>query len=236
MAQAAEAIPISSAHKPERNIYQRINAVMREVRGVEKSAFNPQGKFNYAGHEAVTEAVRDSFVKHGIVQTVSMLACETLEGGVVRTQVRVAWFCDDCPSSCIVSDSWAVQPCTTREGKFTAQQVGQAMSYAVKNIFFKQLMLTGDPERDSDAEPLESPTRRSEPPPANDADPARATAAELLARFGQCQTEAEITKANADIKAKWDTIKSVPGISDQIQKARQRAREQLKQREPGQEG
>lgn len=228
-------IPFGQPTTASANIYQRINAVMREVRGVDKDSQNPQFKYRYAGHEAVTEAVRASFVKHGIVQTVSMVSCETLDGGVIRAHVKVSWFCADNPASCVVSDSWAVQPSQTREKTLTAQQVGQAMSYAVKNMFFKQLMLIGDPEPDPDSEPVDPPRRRSEPPPAmaqNDVDPG----AEILARFGMCQTLEEVAALGNEIRKDWDRWKNIKGFADQMVRARRKANERLKPtRQPGED-
>jgi hypothetical protein len=60
----------------------------------------------------------------------------------------------------------AVQPSQTTGKTVTAQQIGQAVSYAVKNIEFKLFALTGDPEPDSDSLPVDAPPPRVERPPA----------------------------------------------------------------------
>jgi hypothetical protein len=240
-AEATGVIPISSA-RAERTIQQRINAVMAEVKGVEKSGFNQHNKYAYAGHEAVTEAIRAAFVRHGIVQTASMLECDVLGEGVIKAKVRVTWACDDCPSSCVVSEMYAIQHAQTREKTVTAQQVGQALSYAVKNVAFKQLMLTGDTEPDSDSTEAndyrdEPARRRSEPPPA--ANQAATLAAEYLAKFGDCKTEEEIKLHSKFLRENWSKVQSVPGLSEQANKARAKAYERCKQaaeRVPGQEG
>lgn len=232
---AAEPIPISSA-KTERNIHQRLNAVMREVKGVEKGGHNKHGGYAYAGHEAVTEAIRASFVKHGIVQTASMVDCDVLEGGAIKAKVRVVWACDDNPASCVVSEMFAIQHCQTKAGNVTAQQVGQALSYAVKNVAFKQLMLIGDPEPDSDS--TEANERRSEPPRAVSQPPARkmsADAIEFLARFGMCETNEAIAELSAEAKKKWDELKKNTGFAEEFTKARREAYDRVKRasREPG---
>lgn len=241
MASAAEAvIPISSAQKPERSIHQRMNAVMREVKGVEKGSTNQHGRYNYASHEAVTEAIRASFVKHGIVQTASMVECDVLEGGAIKTKVRVVWACDDNPASCVVSEMFAIQHCQTKAGNVTAQQVGQALSYAVKNVAFKQLMLIGDPEPDSDS--AEANDRRSEPParPLSQPPPRRmsADAIEFLARFGMCETNAQIAELSNEAKKLWGSLKKESGFAEEFTKARREAYDRVKRasREPGEEG
>lgn len=75
------------------------------------------------------------------------------------------------------------------------------------------------------------PQRRSEPPPT--AEPAKQGAAdilatELLSRFGTCASEEQIEAVNAEMKAHWEKIKNVPGIASQLQKARARARQNLR--------
>ena len=53
----------------EKNIYQRINAVMKDVEYVQKDAAITGGGVNYKAvtHDMVTAVVRKSMVEHGIV-------------------------------------------------------------------------------------------------------------------------------------------------------------------------
>src|SRR3972149_5251028 len=82
---------------PKRTIYQRMNGVMKDVRGGGQHSHNPQGGSKSAGHEAVTEALRDAYVKHGIIRTAPVVKTEILERGLLVLTVRVAWICDDEP-------------------------------------------------------------------------------------------------------------------------------------------
>ena len=58
------------ALKAELTIYQRINAVMVDVKTVSKERFQKFDKFHYVGHDDVTDPLHDAFVKHGIFQHV----------------------------------------------------------------------------------------------------------------------------------------------------------------------
>ena len=198
-------------------IHERIALVMKELRGVEKGSRNQHGNYAYAGHEAVTAAVRPLFVKHGIVQTITVLDMRLLKGGHVRLDMRVTWSCVDNPESCIWGTVPAIQHAQTKGGTVTAQQVGQAISYAVKNFTFKTLMLTDSNEPDSDAGPLEAPRRE----PANDNAIAAATA--MLGRFTELQTIEEIRAHVQDSKAKWATVNSVEGMAARFTHARDEA-------------
>jgi hypothetical protein len=128
-------------------IYQKIQQVMKAVKGVEKSEQNPHGNYKFAGHEAVTSALRSQFAELGIVRHASALSCDVLETGAVKIMVRVTYV-DVEDNSRIELDMPAIQP---PQGKPSAQQVGQAISYAVKTTEMKLFALTGDTEPDSDA-------------------------------------------------------------------------------------
>ncbi|MGH1483863.1 MAG: ERF family protein [Geminicoccales bacterium] len=130
-------------------IYQKIQQVMQAVKGVEKSEKNKHAGYKFAGHEAVTAALREKFAELGIVRHASATSCEVLDGGAVKLMVRITYV-DVEDSSKIEIDMPAIQP---PQGKPSAQQVGQALSYAVKNCEFKLFALTGDTEADSDAGP-----------------------------------------------------------------------------------
>lgn len=135
------------AREVKMGIYAKIQQVMQTVHGVEKSETNPHGRYKFAGHEAVTAALRDKFAELGIVRHASATSCEVLEDGTVKLMVRVTYIDVD-DGSRIELDMPAIQP---PQGRPTAQQVGQAVSYAVKTTEMKLFALTGDPEPDSDA-------------------------------------------------------------------------------------
>ena len=101
----------------------------------------------------------------------------------------------------------AIQPPQTTAGKVTAQQVGQAVSYAVKNVEFKLFALTGDDTPDSDGNDPEITYREEYQPrettrvqraPQNDG--AQALAVEYLARFEECRTIDEVNALNKEVE------------------------------------
>lgn len=215
-----------------KNIYQRINAVMAAVRGVGKDSHNPHGKYKYAGHEAVTSALRDHYVAQGIVRHSSVLSC-TEQGGVVMVNVRVSFVNVDDTSDRIELDAPAIQPPQTTAKTPTAQQVGQAISYAVKNVEFKLFALTGDDEPDSDSQPIEpaqertgAPAQAHETSEQNKA--AHVRAAALLAKFPLANTQYGVTAINDEIKAEWANLKAVVGLAEKISDARNLARNRIK--------
>jgi hypothetical protein len=161
-------------------IYRKIQQVMLAVKGVEKGDYNQHAKYKFAGHEAVTSALRTEFANLGIVRHASALSCDVLETGAVKIMVRVTYVDVD-DGSRIELDMPAIQP---PQGKPSAQQVGQAISYAVKTTEMKLFALTGDTEPDSDAGHEPPPQSRSDnwthpsanPTPQNDAQQANAAA------------------------------------------------------------
>jgi hypothetical protein len=131
------------------DIYRRINAIMKDVVGVAKTDRNAHAKYNYAGHEAVTAALRSAYVKHGVVRHATVDEC-IREGGLLRLGVVVAFINIDDPTDRIELTMFAEAPSTTSKGGATPQQAGVALSYAVKNAEFKLFSLTGDDTPDAE--------------------------------------------------------------------------------------
>lgn len=210
------------------NIYQRLNAVMKAVRGVGKHSTNKHGNYNYVGHEAITDAVRDEYVKHGVVRTASVIDHQLIDGGTVMVKVRVGWVCMDNPSSRLDVEMVAVQPTQTKSGGLTAQQMGQAVSYAVKNAELKCLSLTGDDTPDSDESDPNGPRDEG---PSNDRSidnepynsPEAVEAQGLLAQYSDCKDVTEVKALKALLMSKWPTLRVVPNLADQIQKCHSKA-------------
>jgi hypothetical protein len=223
---------------PEGNIVQRVNAVMREVRGVEKASTNQHGNYKYAGHQAVNDAIRDSFARHGIVQIVSVLD-NHVDGGTVTVKVRVSWISTDSAGSRIDMDGVGIQPSQTTKGGVTAQQVGQAISYAVKCVQFKGLMLRGDNEEDADEGDPNGPRddggrgaayddqdhgySHANGNDGNGPPDAKSLAVDYLARFTECKNSLEVKALSDEIKANWAALRGVRDFADHLVKARQKA-------------
>lgn len=221
-------------------IYQKIQQVMKRVHGVEKTSENKHGKFKYAGHEAVTAALRDVFVEVGIVREIDVVEHAAI-AGVVHMLVRVRHV-DVEDGTFTECRMFAVQPTQTSGGAFTAQQPGQALSYAVKCVEFKLFALTGDPEPDSDStESTESRDDESwrskveQPTTANNGPRSRADA--LLKAFDVAADQEAIDAASAALRASWKELKGVAGLAEEVPKRREAAQKRLKaQRQPGEEG
>lgn len=225
---------ISSATPTGRTIYQRMALVMRDVRGVGKHSRNPQGNYSYAGHEAVTDALRDAYVKHGIVRTASVIRTEVLADGVLLLTVQVSWICDDHPASRLVVEMPGLQSSVKKDGGMAPVQVGMALSYAVKNAEFKCFALTGDDtpdteEADNDRDD-DLRAERGTQASANGNGRAEPTglAVEYLARFTECKTADEVKALNELIKKNWDSVRAVPDFADHLVAARRKAGERIR--------
>lgn len=217
---------------PKRTIYQRMNAVMKDVRGVGKHSSNPQGGYKYAGHEAVTEALRDSYVKHGIIRTANVVKTEILERGLLVLTVRVSWICDDEPTSRHEVEMPGLQSSVKKDGGMAPVQVGMALSYAVKNAEFKCFSLTGDDTPDTEAEDDD----RGEPEPVrHGSDDAQHLAVEYLGRFTEVTTPEALKALNEEIKSNWARVKTVRDFSEHMVSARRKAAERIRERVPGED-
>lgn len=131
------------------NIYQRLRAVMGDVVGVGKHEENRHGGYAYAGHEAVTAALRGAYVKHGIHRSATVLE-DDRNGGFLRLRVEVKWTNVDNPDDFHAVTVIGESPPVTKSGAPSPVQSGIAFSYAVKNAEFKVFALTGDDTPDAE--------------------------------------------------------------------------------------
>ncbi len=143
-------------------IYKKIQAVMQAVKGVGKDSKNQHANYKYASHDAVTEVLRHQFAEIGIIRHATVGGMEVLDGGTVQLWVKVSYI-DTEDGTSIDTMMPAIQPSQTKAGTLTAQQIGQALSYAVKNVEFKLFCLVGDPEADSDSLPIQHPCEPRNP-------------------------------------------------------------------------
>lgn len=132
------------------NIQQRKLAVMRDVERVSKDRYNPHHKYSFAGHDDVALAIRKAMVVHGITQEVSVVE-STRSEGIFYVNVRVRWVNVDDPKDFVeVTMPGESQP--SGKGGAQPQQVGVAVSYAVKVAQLKNFMLLGDDTPDVEAQ------------------------------------------------------------------------------------
>lgn len=160
------------------NIYQRMHAVMTDLTFVSKDRYNSFDKFNYTGHDDVTEALHPLFVTHGIVQIVSILDLTRRDDGSVAVDVSITWACAT-PAGTSEEPLAPAQPSAvtvksfgeanaTRKGKDGAfrgddLQVGKAVSYAVKYAQLKNFCLVGGGVPDNERDAREEEPRGAEP-------------------------------------------------------------------------
>ncbi len=206
-------------------ILEKINKVMQLVHGVEKTGVNKaKGGYKFAGHEAVNAALRGHFAELGIVRAVSMVALDILEAGTVKAHVRVT-YTDAHDLTAVHYEMFAIQPSQTSKGSLEAQQVGQCLSYAVKNIEFKLFALTGDSEPDSDTTAAQE---RDEPEPESPTSTqAKDRAGELLTMFTRAASLAEVDDISAMVKAEWPDLRSVKGFAERVGEIRLAAQKRL---------
>lgn len=149
-------------------IYAKMHAVMQRVEKIRKDLENPHHKYRYIGHDDVTIAVRTAFAEVGIVQTVSIIEALRLDGGALGMRVRIRWTDAETADSFVEVESYGESGGEGKSGKFTPQpqQVGIALSYAVKIAQLKNFCLVGDdtPDVEEQHGPRET-AREIEPVP-----------------------------------------------------------------------
>ena len=126
------------------NVYQRIQAVMRDVEYIQKENKKVNNQYTFVSHDAVTAKIRPALIKHGIVITTENInrvqngnRCEVV---VTYRVVNV----DDPNDFCIT------QSCGSGIDNQDKSD-GKSLSYSYKYLLLKLFALeTGDdPERDS---------------------------------------------------------------------------------------
>jgi hypothetical protein len=145
----------------ELNIYQRINAVMKEVEYVKKDAGVSGGGANYKAvtHDQVTSVIRKSMVDNGIVVHVQQVASEMLIKRDVEAAVKMHLYSGTYDISFVNIDDGSDRLTTTINSHANDngdKAPGKAASYAVKYAMLKTFTLeTGEnDESRSFEEPL----------------------------------------------------------------------------------
>lgn len=139
--------------KDARNIYQRLHAVMGDIRGVNKEDKMVNGQYKFVSHDAVTAIVREACFRHGILISPSITAHKQ-DGNRTEVDVRVEFINKDNANDRHAVDyfGYGVDPSDKGPGK--------AVSYATKYAMLKVFSLeTGDDvERHNiDYEPAKAP-------------------------------------------------------------------------------
>ncbi len=158
---------ISEQSISTKNIFQRINAVMKEVEYVLKETKTINGQYRFVSHDAVTAKLHGPLTKHGIIMLPSIV--ELINENIMVTdksgskhatrstvKIEVSFVNMDKPE-----DKFSVfyYGCGIDPGD---KGIGKAISYAVKYALLKTFCLeTGeDPERDIYEEEIPSQPAR----------------------------------------------------------------------------
>lgn len=142
-----------------KGIVVAMHKVMTDVSSVRKDRKHTHG-FKFVGHDDVTEALREAFVTHGIIQVVDVFEQSRDEKNIVRVGVSVRWVAVSDGSAFAGRVYGESNPVTKRDGTVLPDdlQIGKAVSYAVKTIQLKTFMLIGG-YPDNEAVEHETPQR-----------------------------------------------------------------------------
>jgi len=148
------------------NIYQKLLAVMQEVRYIEKEKKTVNNQYRFVSHDAVTGATSEAFIKHGVYAKPRIVKSEINTIEVERTKWinKVETVIKENNFVCNVEVEYDFINVENPEDKITGinglgqgidnqdKACGKAISYACKYALLKALGIeTGDdPEKDVD--------------------------------------------------------------------------------------
>lgn len=126
------------------NIYQRILAVMDELKYVRKGEKTVNNQYRFVSHDAVSEAIHPLLVKHGIAMIPSVQSWKQ-DGNRTEVDITVSFINADKPEDKFEVRAFGFGVDSQDKGP------GKAVSYATKYAVLKTFVLeTGDdPEKDS---------------------------------------------------------------------------------------
>lgn len=193
-------------------ILRAMHEVMKDVTGVRKDRVHPRHSFKFVGHDDVTEALREPFVRHGILQLVRVVDQARDENGVVRVSVAIQWICVHDGSDFSVTTFGESNPVITKDGKVLTDdlQIGKAVSFAVKTVQLKTFMLVGGfPDNEATSPELERKPEQQRPTPVA---PKRQLSDEQLRMMVQEYSGIETKEALQDMRRAVQAY--VSGLTD----------------------
>lgn len=120
------------------NIYQKINAVMQEVKAIQKEDKKVNGQYTFVSHDAVSGALHLPLANHGIVMVPTISELKQ-DGNRTEAKMEIAFVNADDPNDKIVVQYFGYGIDASDKG------IGKAVSYAVKYALLKVFCLeTGD--------------------------------------------------------------------------------------------
>jgi len=142
--------------RKDKNIHQRLNAIMAEVNYIKKDKkikFSGQG-FSVTGHDSVTKLVHPLLVKHGI-SLIPSVKDMSQEGNRTRVEMSFDWINIDDPSDLFRNTCVAYGIDTQDKGP------GKSISYCQRYIVLKTLHLeTGEKDIEEDNQDFTPQTRQ----------------------------------------------------------------------------
>lgn len=126
------------------NIYQRVNAVMKIVKYVQKESRKVNNMYTFVSHDQVAASLHDPMTEHGIVMIPSVKEL-TQDGNRTLVNMEISFVNADKPEDKIVVNHYGYGIDQQDKG------IGKAVSYAVKYALLKLFCLeTGDDVEKSD--------------------------------------------------------------------------------------
>lgn len=136
---------MSKESKPQtKNLFQRMLGVMEDVKYVQKESKRVNGQYTFVSHDAVSRAMHDPLIKHGIVMIPTVDEMRQ-EGNRTVAVVSVSFINVDDPLDLVAVTYTGYGIDTQDKGP------GKAISYATKYAMLKVFCLESgdDPERDN---------------------------------------------------------------------------------------
>jgi len=120
------------------NIYQKINAVMQEVKYVQKENKKVNGQYTFVSHDAVTGILHEPLARHGIVM-IPTTDKIVQDGNRTSVEMTISFINSDRPEDRFSVRQFGYGIDSQDKG------IGKAISYAVKYALLKVFCLeTGD--------------------------------------------------------------------------------------------
>jgi len=140
------------------NIYQRMNAVMKEVTYIKKRERKQGMQYNFVSHDDVSSLMHMPLANHGIMPIPHVISYVITENKH-SIQLTVDFINIDKPDEKITVEGWGYALDTQDKG------YGKAMSYAYKYILLKTFVLESGDEDEVDAyqDKKEEPKKKAEP-------------------------------------------------------------------------
>jgi len=144
------------------NVFQALQAVMREMKAVGKDSVNEQQRFRFRGIDAVMNAAHPLFAEHGVLMVPTVLerlaeTRETKSGGsmnVVHLRIRYRFYGP--AGDYLDSEVWA-------EAQDSADKAtNKALAAGMKYALFQTLCIPTEDQPDADATTIEA-SRASDP-------------------------------------------------------------------------